>query len=132
MTVTFSKEQSNYNRKNLVYLLENIPDKNIKSLATHPVDSIKVMGDIHNTQWTADNPRGLYWFRIKGTKDGKDVESVKSVHIYVCFRQFEYDRKTQKYIPAKCIVPKMIGNSGLPDISRLFGSWEFSKITYSH
>jgi len=132
MAVTFSKKESNFNKQNLADLLSTVPDKTINYLINHPTDYIKVVGDIHNSQWTADNPKGLYWFKIKGVKNGEDIPELRSIHIYVCFRQFKCDKKTSKYMPGKCIVPKMIGNTGLPDLSGLFGSWEFSKITYSH
>lgn len=132
MTVTFSKQASNYHPQNLIDILQYIPDKNIRDLAKHSKDSIKVIGDIHRSQFIADKP-GLFWFKIKGYKNGEEVPGLSSVHIFVCFRQFRLDKKKKKYIPAKkCINPKPFPGTDIADITRLFGTWEFVDITYGH
>ena len=130
MTVIFSKQHSNYHPQNLIDILQSIPDKTIKKLANDPVDYVKVIGDIHRSQFIADKP-GLFWFKIKGYKDGKEVTEISSVHIYVCFRRMRYDKKGNKYISfKKCINPRPFEGTDIADITRLFGAWEYVDITY--
>ena len=130
MTVIFSKQASNYHPQNMIDLLQTIPDKTIHALANHKDNYVKVIGDIHRSQFIPDRP-GQYWFKIKGYKNGLEIPELASVHIYVCFRRFIYDKGTEMYIPSKrCINPYPYPDTDVADITRLFGAWEFLDITY--
>lgn len=130
MVVSFSKQYSNYTHENLYNLLWSIPDDRIHSLVIHPVDYIKVIGDIHRSQWTSDNPSGHYWFKIKAYENGFNVPDLNSVHIYVCFREYSLNKRTKVYVPKKCINPPTKTN--VADVRGLFGVWEYVKMTKSH
>jgi len=132
MTVTFSKQHSNYNPQNLVDMLSNIPNDFIKGIVNHPTDYVKVIGDIHRSQMTSDNPKNNYWFKIKIYVDGENVPEFNSVHIYVCFRTYVYLPKKRIYKPGKCTNPRETMGTDIADISGIVGYWEYVKITYSH
>ena len=130
MVVSFSKQYSNYNKQNIVDLLSVIPDKNINYLVNHPTDYIKVMGDIHRSQITSDNPDNNFWLKIKGYSSEFDTSYMNSVHIFVCFREYTFRKK--KYVAGKCTNPPVRTGTDLADIDNLLGYWEFVKITFTH
>jgi hypothetical protein len=135
MVVKFSKQNSNYIQQNIIDILQTtVPDKKINKLANDKNDNnyIKIIGDIHRSQMTIDNPYGLFWFKIKAYEDGKELYLLSAVHIYVCFRLMKFIKKKNGYFPGECIIPYNIPGTDLPDISRLVGHWEFAKITYTH
>jgi hypothetical protein len=132
MVVVFSKQFSNYNQQNIVDLLNTVPDHNINYLINHPTDHIKVMGDIHRSQITSDNPNNNFWLKIRGLSSEFDTGYLNSVHIFVCFREYNYNKRARSYTPGKCINPSLKSGTDLADISQLSGYWEFVKITFSH
>lgn len=132
MVVFFSKQFSNYNQQNIVDLLSTIPDPNINYLIHHVSDGIKVMGDIHRSQITSDNPNNNFWLKIRGNSSEFDTGYLNSVHIFVCFREYNYNKRSKRYTPGKCINPPVRNGTDLADISQLNGYWEFVKITFSH
>lgn len=130
MVVVFSKQNTNYNQQNIIDILKMIRDPTIQYLIRHPVDTLTVFGDIHNSQWTSDNPKNHYWFKIKGFSSTIDTSFLSSIHIYVCFRLYKIIKG--RYIPQKCINPPMKKQTDIADISKLTGFWEFVRITYGH
>lgn len=131
MVVKYSKEVSNYNKQNLYDLLINVPDQYISELAKYNSEKyyIKIMGDIHRSQYISGS-NNLFWFKIKGYSDGKEIPEFNSIHIYVCFRLFNF--KNSNYILGKCVIPDVIKETDLPNISNLMGFWEFRDISYGH
>lgn len=132
MTVKFSKKHSNYNQMNMIQLLNRIPDDFIRYLVNHPTDYIKIMGDIHRSQYSSDNPKNNFWFKIKGYSNDIEIPHLKSIHIYVCFQLYTYNPKYKKYVHDKCINPPTKEHTDLADVDNLTGFWDFANISYSH
>jgi hypothetical protein len=130
MVVYLSKEESNYTHENIVTLLQNIPEQGLNYLSNHPSDYILVNGDIHRSQYSSSNPLNYYWFKIKGFQDEEEIMSLRSIHIYVCFRTYNYSHYTKGYEAGECINPESY--TDVADVSGLMGQWEFAGITYSH
>lgn len=128
MVVYFSKQKSNYNQQNIIDILSVINNPLITSLMHSPYDYINIVGDIHRSQWTSDNPKNYFWLKIQGFIDDMPVPELKAAHIYVCFSQYILDYKTGQYIMGNCINPE--GKTDVADISNLMGFWQFKKITY--
>lgn len=129
--ITFSRENSNYIKENMVDMLLRVPSMDIQELINHSTDKITVMGDIHRSQFEAGNINNCFWFKITGTRDGKDVLYIRSMHLYVCFRQYYYDNNGNVYL-MDCINPPEQFGTDIADISNLYGHWELRKITYGH
>ena len=130
MVVLFSKKQSNYVQQNLIDILKSIPDPTIRRLAKHSKDHVKVIGDIHRSQWIAENPFGLFWFKIKGQQNNQNIPYLSSVHIYVCYRLLHFNSISMSYTPGYCIAPNPIPNTDLPDLTGLMGHWEYAGISF--
>jgi hypothetical protein len=130
MVVYLSKEESNYTHENIVTLLQNIPEQGINFLSNHPTDFIIVKGDIHRSQYSSSNPSNYYWFKIQGFQNGEEIMSIRSIHIFVCFRLYRYSKNTEGYVAGECVNPESY--TDIADVSGLVGQWEFAGITYSH
>lgn len=130
MVVYFSKEHSNYSHENIVNLLQNIPEHGLSYLANHYQDYLLVKGDIHRSQYSSSNPMNYFWFKIEGNQDGIDIRSIRSIHIYVCFRLYDYNYNIGEYIPGECINPESF--TDVADVGNLLGQWEYSGITFGH
>ena len=133
MVVKFSKQNSNYTKQNIIDILTvaSMQNQLIYNLMVAPYDYILVEGDIHRSQYTHDNTYNNYWIKIKGfTSEGYPIQSLKAAHIYLCFRQIEYDYQLRNYIIGNCINPPEKSGTDLADISQMRGTWEFVKITY--
>ncbi len=133
MVVKFSKNNSNYTRQNIIDILTvaSMQNQLIYNLMMSPYDYILVEGDIHRSQYTHDNTYNNYWLKVKGfSGDGFPIASLKAAHIYLCFRQIQYDYNMRNYIIGECINPPEKRGTDIADISQLRGTWEFVKITY--
>jgi len=133
MVVKFSKQNSNYTQQNIIDILSVASMQNplIYNLMMSPHNYILVEGDIHRSQFTADNTKNNFWFKIKGfTSDGMPLAELSAAHIYVCFRKIIFDYRTQQYVIGGCINPRPFKGTDLADISRMRGTWEFVKMTY--
>jgi hypothetical protein len=130
MVVYFSKQQSNYTHDNIITLLQYIPEQGISYLANHMTDFIIVKGDIHRSQYSSSNPDNYFWFKIEGYQDGQEIRFIRSIHIFVCFRLYEYSYNERGYIAGECINPESY--TDIADVSNLIGQWEFAGITYGH
>ena len=128
MVVTFSR-QSNYNPDVISEMLKNnVEDEDIHAMANSKFDSIQVIGDIHKSQFSSNNPHGYYWFKISGKRNGIDIPHLKSAHIFVCFRMYKYNKNTGLYKFFKCINPR--SSTDVAEVSRLYGFWEYRGITF--
>lgn len=133
MVVYFTKQTSNYTQQNIIDILTLVSSKNslIYNLMLSQKSYILVEGDIHRSQFTADNKFNNYWLKIKGYDDnGRIINELRAAHIYLCFRQFMFDYRSQQYKVSSCYNPPTKGNTDIADISQLMGMWEFVKITY--
>ena len=128
MVVIFSKQNSNYTQQNIIDILSVINHPTINFLIHSQRDYIKVVGDIHRSQFTSDNPENFYWFKIQGYMNDFVIPEFKAVHVYVCFRQMQFNYNTRQYVMGGCINPE--SRTDIADISGLMGFWEFKKITY--
>jgi hypothetical protein len=133
MVVKFSKQDSNYTQQNIIDILTVASMQNplIYNLMMSPYHYILVEGDIHRSQFTADNTKNNFWFKIKGfTNDGFPMAELAAAHIYVCYRKIVFDYRTQQYVIGGCVNPRPIKGTDIADINRMRGTWEFVKITY--
>lgn len=125
---------NNYNQQNMIDILSVASMNNplIYNLMMDPYAYILVDGDIHRSQWTADNTSNNYWFKIKGfTADDFPIAELKAAHIYVCFRNFTFNYMTQQYgIDKSCYNPAPYKGTDIADIDNLNGVWAFVNITY--
>jgi hypothetical protein len=128
MVVIFTKQNSNYTQQNIIDVLSVINHPTINYLIHSQRDYIKVVGDIHRSQFTSDNPQNYFWFKIQGYMNDFLIPDFKAVHIYVCFRQMQFNYNTRQYVMGGCINPE--GHTDIADISGLMGFWEFKKITF--
>ena len=132
----FSKQNSNYTRQNIVNVITQASYKDSK-LRQYVMDSnnyiIFIDGDIHRSQWTADNTYNNYWIKVKVfDSKWKPIPGYKALHIYVCYKYFRYDPNIKGYI-SNCINPPPTQEHGpIADIRGLNGYWEFVNITKSH
>ena len=133
MVVKFSKQQSNYTQQNIIDVLSVASMENplIYNLMMSPYDYILVEGDVHRSQFTADNTWNNFWIKIKGfTSDGFPIPELKAAHIYLCFRNIVFDYRSRQFIIGGCINPPEKKGTDIADISQLRGTWEFVRITY--
>lgn len=127
MVVLFTKQNSNYHQQNLIDLLFVSGDPLIAHMINDPDGVIQIIGDIHYSQWTHDNPNHYYWFKVTGLYKAKIVPELEAVHVYVCFR------KLNKFSqPMECINPPRHPGSDAADIRGLRGYWEYRGISYKH
>lgn len=131
MVIKFTKENTNYDKQNIFNILSIIPDELIQSLIYSQQDYLVVEGDIHRSQFLAENKMNNYWFKIRGyTSNGFSIPELGAAHIFVCWRKFIYDYKTKNFVIGKCINPRPFKGTDIADISRLKGYWEYTGITY--
>jgi hypothetical protein len=130
MTIKFTKQNTNYHHQNIVDLLGNVNDPVIQSAIHNPKQTIQVLGDIHRSQFLADNPDNLFWLRLRVYDEtGSVIPGYEGIHIFVCFRLLQYSKNN--YIMGPCITPPTFQGKDIADISQLFGFWEFRKMTTS-
>ena len=127
MVVIFTKQKSNYNQQNIIDILSVVNHPTINHLIHSPRDYIRVVGDIHRSQFTSDNPQNYFWFKIQAFVNDMAIPELNAVHIYVCFQQYVFNYRTKQYILGSCINPE--GSTDIADISGLMGFWQFKKIT---
>ena len=132
MVLDFSKQTSNYNKQNIADVLNVVPDAEISKLLHHPKDTIRIEGDIHRSQMSSDNPYHNFWFKISGKQNGKELTHLRSYHIFVCFRLYQYNYDTWSYEPNQCVNPDEEPGKDIADISKWTGFWEYTNITRSH
>ena len=134
MVLKFSKKNSNYNQQNIVDVLmqaARTKDPNIYQYITSNNFIVKVEGDIHRSQWTADNTQNNYWIKIKiYDSNMMPVSGYTALHIYVCFQTYMYHYQTNKMIFGNCINPLPKKGTDIADISNLNGFWTFVDISY--
>ena len=128
MVVIFTKQNSNYTQQNIIDILSVINHPTLNYLIHSQRDYIKVVGDIHRSQFTSDNPENYFWLKIQAYVNDMLLPEFRAVHVYVCFRQFTLDYRTGQYVTGGCINPE--GRTDVADISGLMGYWQFKKITY--
>jgi len=124
---------NNYTQQNIINILSVASQQNflIYNLMISPYDYILVEGDIHRSQMTSDNTLNNYWFKIKGfSSNGYIIPKLKSAHIYVCFRQYFFDYRTQQYNIGMCFNPEPYKGTDIANINNLDGHWEYVNITY--
>jgi hypothetical protein len=134
MVVKFSKENTNYSKENIVQVLSqaSLMEPKIHKYMMSNKYILKVEGDIHRSQWTADNTLNNYWFKIKVYDDDMNlVPDFSAVHIYVCFQTTYFDYNTQQYLFGNCINPPPKKNTDIADISSVVGFWAFVNISYN-
>jgi len=119
MVVEFSKKNPNFNKFIITNLIATIPDMEINELAYSQKDYVKVVGDIHKSQWTADNVYDRFWFKLEGYRNGVKIPRLKAVHVYVC-----------AYVNGYCVNPPVKYGTDLPTNSES-AFWMFSDISYS-
>lgn len=130
MTIIFTKQNTNYHQQNIIDLLNSINDPVIQEAIVNNKKQVKILGDIHRTQFLSDNPENYFWLRISVLDENQlPIIGYSGVHIFLCFRLFKYRKGL--YIRGKCINPPTLNNTDIADVSKLFGGWEFRKITYS-
>ena len=135
MVVQFSKQNSNYTKQNIIDILTTASLENplIYDLIVSHNKSIVVYGDIHNSQYTYDNIKNNYWFKIKGyDENGSLIPELKAAHIYVCFVQIIYDFYNKGYNMSSCYNPPPKKNTDIADINGVNGLWQYVRITYGH
>ena len=133
MVVRFSKQKSNYNQQNIVDIIATASIKNplLYQLMMSPTHTLLVQGDIHNSQYTYDNIKNNYWFKLKGyDENGVLIPELRAAHIYVCFVQMVYDYKKQQYKTSACYNPPPKKGTDIADISGVVGLWQYVRITY--
>ena len=128
MVVIFSKQNSNYTQQNIIDILSVINHPTINYLLHSQRDYIKIVGDIHRSQFTSDNPQNYFWFKLQGYMNDFLIPELKAAHVYVCFRQMSLNYNTGQYVMGGCINPE--GRTDVADISGLMGFWEYKKITF--
>ena len=128
MVVIFSKQNSNYTQQNIIDILSVINHPTINYLIHSQRDYIKIVGDIHRSQFTSDNPQNYFWFKLQGYMNDFLIPELKAAHVYVCFRQMSLNYNTGQYVMGGCINPE--GRTDVADISGLMGFWEYKKITF--
>lgn len=130
MTVKFTKQNTNYNHQNIIDLLTNINDPVIKKALNDDKQTIQVMGDIHRSQFLADNPENFFWLRLRiYDETGMVIPGYEGLHIFVCFRLLKFSGNN--YVMGQCITPPTYRGKDIANVSQLFGFWEFRKMTSS-
>ena len=133
MVVDFTKENSNYSIQNIIQVLSqaSFMDPQIHTFMMSPSYILKVVGDIHRSQWTADNTQNNYWLKISVTdSDMNLVPNYSAIHIYVCFQTIGFNYQTQQYTFGNCVNPPSKGNTDIADIRNIEGFWAFVNISY--
>lgn len=118
-----NKNFSIQNMTNIIFYL-NIP--NLNYYINDRESSVEVIGNIHRSQWTSDNPKHNYWVRVMvKDREGYPVIGLSTLHIFVCYRLYNQVQFSNDVTRGKCIKPEPIREgSDYPDVSRLFGNWE--------
>lgn len=128
--IRFTKQNTNYHHQNIIDLLRTINNPVIQNALNDSKKVIQVIGDIHRSQFLADNPEEYYWLRIQiFDNTGQVIAGYEGIHIFVSFRLFYF--QNGKYIMGQSINPPSKKNTDIADISDLFGFWEFRKMTNS-
>lgn len=129
--IKFTKQNTNYHHQNIIDLLHNINDPVIQNaIKEDSKEIIQIMGDIHRSQFLADNPENYFWLRIQVlNENGEFIPGYEGIHIFVCFRLLNI--QNGKYVIGQCINPPTQGKGDIANISKLFGFWEFRKMTNS-
>ena len=135
MVVSFSKKKSNYSKDNIVKVLFQAAqfDNNLYAYINSKNYIVKIEGDIHRSQWTADNRKNNYWIKIKVYNlDMIPQPGYDSIHIYVCFQTIylNYNTNPPSYIIGNCINPPPIKGTDLADINEVTGFWSYVNISY--
>ena len=129
MTIRFVPQGKNYHPENIKQIIENINEPVVKDAVKSEKKEVRVIGDIHYTQWTSDNPENHYWFRFSvHDENGDAITGYSGIHVFVCFRVWDFHNG--KFKPGKCIRPNPYKGGDVADISNLYGGWEMKKITY--
>lgn len=128
--IEFTKQYTNYHQQNIIDLLRNINHPIIIQALNHSKQVIQVIGDIHRSQFLANNPEEYFWLRIKiFDETGYVIAGYESIHIFVAFRLLNFNNG--KYMIGRSINPPTKENTDIADISKFVGFWEFRKITNS-
>jgi len=135
MVVHFSKQKSNYSKDNIVKVLFQACqfDNNLYAYINSNDYIVKVEGDIHRSQWTADNTNNNYWFKVKVYDlDMMPQPGYSAIHIYVCFQTMylNYNANPPSFFLGQCINPPAIDGTDLADISSVTGFWSYVNISY--
>ena len=129
MGIKFVPQGRNSYPENIKQIIENINDPVVQDAYKSNDKEVHVIGDIHYTQWTSDNPEKHYWFRFSiHDENGNIIIGYSGVHVFVCFRIWNFHNG--KFKPGKCIKPPAVKGTDIADISNLYGGWEMKKITY--
>lgn len=133
MVLKFSKKNTNYSQQNIVDVLMQASqiDYKIYNFMNSQSYILKVEGDIHRSQWTADNTMNNYWLKIKVyDSDMNPVPGYTAIHIYVCFQTITYNYQMNQYIFENCINPNPKKSTDIADVNGLNGFWSFVNISY--
>lgn len=133
MVLIFSKKNTNYTQQNIVDVLMQASqvDQKIYFFVNSPNHIVKIEGDIHRSQWTADNINNNFWLKIRIYDiNMKPIFGYKALHIYVCFQTITYDYKTNQFIFGKCVNPIVKKGTDIADIRNYNGFWSFVNISY--
>lgn len=126
MVVKFTKNRKhNFDKNNIIEILNYIQDPDIQNLVSHPKDFILVVGSIHKSQFTADNPQGFHWIKIQGYRNNTLVHRLSAVHIYLCFHSFD---TYGNYMG--CKIPPNYTGTDIANVDNIYGRWDVVGLSY--
>lgn len=132
MVVKFTNTSyENFDRQNITDLLSYTGNETITRLANSKKSKnyILVVGNIHKSQWTQDNPGGYHWLKIQGYDDNKLIKKLKAVHLYMCFYKYSVDKfGNVSIIP--CIIPENYPETDVAKVDLSTGYWNMIGISY--
>jgi hypothetical protein len=130
----FENPESNYNQQNMVDIITYLSsmDNTIYEIMNSSFNYILVSGDVHKSQFLAENKGDNYWITIKAfSGNHKPIPGYKAIHIFLCFKQMTYDyMSNQYYFTDTCINPPKYKGTDIADISNLMGIWQYVNHTY--
>lgn len=119
-------KNKNFNEQRMINIIYNLNILNLNYYINNPYAQVEVMGNIHRSQWTSDNPDHNYWVRVSvKDENGYPVVELSTLHIFLCYRLYNQVQYSNEIYRGECIKPEPVRKgSDYPDVSRLFGNWE--------
>ena len=119
-------KNKNFNEQNMTKIIYYLNIPGLNYYINDQYAQVEVIGNIHRSQWTSDNPDHNYWVRVM-VKDAGDlpVLGLSTLHIFLCYRVYNQVQYSNQVYKGACIIPEPVREgSDYPDVSRLFGNWE--------
>ena len=126
------RSNKNFHPNNIERIIRSLNDSRIQYWIQN--GNVVVDRDIHRSQMTVGNSN--FWLKLEVRDiDNNLIPGLASLHIYLCFRQWNGPIYSNRNPMNNCIIPPTISGTDLPDVEQGLmngGWWEFVHWTATH